>query len=150
MSTRSTISFMYSSGTIYSSYCHHDGYPEHNGNILHNCINNPTDAQIIAMRGEMSSISKVKGNKIGIAMLMSNEYGIFHSLEELSKSFEEYNYIYIEEQNKWFLIEPDFTLKPLDEMEEVKGKVYAYSIPDFVNNHLNRPIVIMNMANKDY
>jgi hypothetical protein len=61
MATRSTIGIMNSDSTVTAVYCHWDGYPEYNGNILMENYN--TEAKVRELIG-LGSISSL-GEKIG-------------------------------------------------------------------------------------
>ena len=59
MATRSNIAYKTPEGKIRSVYCHWDGYPEHNGEMLRRYY---TEARKIAQMVELGSISYLRKN----------------------------------------------------------------------------------------
>jgi len=56
MGTRSRIGIELSDGSVLSSYCHWDGYPEYNGKMLVTHYQNREDVQELIDGGSMSSL----------------------------------------------------------------------------------------------
>lgn len=54
MGTRSRIAFENEDGTIISTYCHWDGYPDHNGKVLRTHFTTPERALAVASAGYIS------------------------------------------------------------------------------------------------
>lgn len=63
MSTRSNIGILNEDGTVNYIYCHFDGYPEHNGNILNECYNTEEKVRELIALGDLSSLGKEIGEK---------------------------------------------------------------------------------------
>lgn len=61
MATRSRIAIENADGTFTSVYCHWDGYPSHNGQILFDCYNTHAEVRELLSYGGLS----VLGPKIG-------------------------------------------------------------------------------------
>ena len=61
MATRSRIAIENADGTFTSVYCHWDGYPSHNGQILFDCYNTHAEVRELLSHGDLS----VLGPKIG-------------------------------------------------------------------------------------
>lgn len=60
MATSSIISVHTKDDEYLTVHCHYDGYPEHNGRILFNCIKNYKDAMNLVSNGELSYIDAQK------------------------------------------------------------------------------------------
>lgn len=58
MSTRSEIGILNNDGTVTSIYCHWDGYPEYNGEILCEYYTNNKVVNELISNGDLSSLSK--------------------------------------------------------------------------------------------
>ena len=58
MGTRSDIIVEHTNGTWKRIYCHWDGYPEHNGRILHDHYNSQKLAEAVVKPGDMSSLAE--------------------------------------------------------------------------------------------
>ena len=95
MATRSTISIENTDGTITSVYCHWDGYPSYNGDILQNHYHYDKLAKLIS-NGDMSTLHeeiehcefyKDRGEPVS--------FGSYNDYYDYLKNcqFEEYNYI---------------------------------------------------------
>jgi hypothetical protein len=63
MSTHSRIGIEKKDRTIESIYCHWDGYPEHNGDILLNSYNYPATQELIEL-GDISSLGETTSTTI--------------------------------------------------------------------------------------
>ncbi len=123
MSTRSTISIMDKNGQVKSIYCHSDGYLSYNGIILFNYYQNAQKVKELIDLGDLSSLEKEihpNPNQIhdfdkrqdGVCCFYGRDRGEkgtqaseFNNIVELKKDFfEEYNYIFKEKNNTWYLI----------------------------------------------
>jgi|TARA_B100002019_G_C21266715_1_gene599846 hypothetical protein len=62
MATRSAIGIQKADGSIQGVYCHWDGYPEHNGQILASHYDREKLLQLIAL-GNLSTLSKEIGHE---------------------------------------------------------------------------------------
>ena len=58
MSTRSRIGMIMEDGTVHSVYCHYDGYPSYNGEILKKYYNTPEKAKELISLGDISTLGK--------------------------------------------------------------------------------------------
>ena len=56
MGTRSTIALEFADGTVEQVYCHWDGYPEHNGELLVNHYTSPAAITALMELGDLSSL----------------------------------------------------------------------------------------------
>ncbi len=111
MSTRSRIGLELSDGSILSVYCHWDGYPEHNGEILKNHYTSVEKIKKLMSYGNLSLLGEEIGesndfrNPIdGVCLFYGRDRGEinteakqFSSPEEYLEKchFEEYNYVYV-------------------------------------------------------
>jgi len=57
MATRSRIAIEKEDGSVESIYCHWDGYPEHNGQLLVDCYTSPLKVQHLIDLGSISSLA---------------------------------------------------------------------------------------------
>lgn len=65
MATRSMIAQALPDGTFRSIYCHWDGYPAHNGIILHRFYNDAQLVEELLDKGDLSSLSSsIETNKL--------------------------------------------------------------------------------------
>lgn len=63
MATRSLIGKILSGGGILSIYCHWDGYPENNGEILKNHYQDPEKVDKLISLGDLSSLAPEIGDE---------------------------------------------------------------------------------------
>ena len=123
MATRSIIAKTQPSGKIKASYCHFDGYPEHNGKILASYYTDKKKINSLLAEGEISVLGRNIGEKIDF-----NDYQLCHALnqcrfyhrdrgEKLRKNtvrdaseLEEYandcnaEFVYLFKENKWHVL----------------------------------------------
>ena len=123
MATRSVIAKTQPSGKIKASYCHFDGYPEHNGKILASYYTDKKKINSLLAEGEISVLGRNIGEKIDF-----NDYQLCHALyqcwfyhrdrgEKLRKNtvkdaseLEEYandcnaEFVYLFKENKWHVL----------------------------------------------
>ena len=123
MATRSVIAKTQPSGKIKASYCHFDGYPEHNGKILASYYTDKKKINALLAEGEISVLGHNIGKKIDF-----NDYQLCHALnqcrfyhrdrgEKLRKNtvrdaseLEEYandcnaEFVYLFKENKWHVL----------------------------------------------
>ena len=123
MATRSVIAKTQPSGKIKASYCHFDGYPEHNGKILASYYTDKKKINALLAEGEISVLGHNIGEKIDF-----NDYQLCHALnqcrfyhrdrgEKLRKNtakdaseLEEYandcnaEFVYLFKENKWHVL----------------------------------------------
>ena len=123
MATRSIIAKTQPSGKIKASYCHFDGYPEHNGKILASYYTDKKKINALLAEGEISVLGHNIGKKIDF-----DDYQLCHALnqcrfyhrdrgEKLRKNtvkdaseLEEYandcnaEFVYLFKENKWHVL----------------------------------------------
>ena len=123
MATRSVIAKTQPSGKIKASYCHFDGYPEHNGKILASYYTDKKKINSLLAEGEISVLGRNIGEKIDF-----DDYQLCHALnqcrfyhrdrgEKLRKNtvrdaseLEEYandcnaEFVYLFKENKWHVL----------------------------------------------
>ena len=63
MATRSTIALLRDDGTVVKTYCHWDGYLEHNGSILVEHYDTADKVEALLAGGQISSLGRVVGEK---------------------------------------------------------------------------------------
>jgi hypothetical protein len=63
MATRSNIAYKTPEGKIRSIYCHWDGYPEHNGEMLNRYYTDQSKIEALIALGSLSSLNKELGEK---------------------------------------------------------------------------------------
>ena len=67
MSTNSTINIQHKDGSIDGVYCHWDGYPSYNGQLLYAFYNTPEKVNELISHGGISSLGMNIGEKISCA-----------------------------------------------------------------------------------
>jgi hypothetical protein len=119
MATRSRIGIEHEDGTVESIYCHWDGYPSNNGNILQEDYRDPKKVEELIKLGDISSLApEVKAPKghsfetpvDGVVVAYCRDRGegynpgrIDSSIEAYFKSdVEEYGYVFTKE-GKWLV-----------------------------------------------
>lgn len=63
MGTRSRIGLETANGSVYSIYCHWDGYPSHNGKILLEHYSDPDKLRELIDLGDISTLAPILGVK---------------------------------------------------------------------------------------
>ena len=120
MSTNSTINIQHKDGSIDGVYCHWDGYPSYNGQLLYAFYNTPEKVNELISHGGISSLGMNIGEKLPKDWDKSRDVKAknfqceFYARDkgekiEIShdKDIEQqaYNYLFDEEQEKWYLVE---------------------------------------------
>lgn len=126
MSTASSISIIHKNGTVESQYCHHDGYISFVGKILYLHYQDVLKIKELISLGNMSSLGPNISPPSGVLHDYNNsvkdvcvfygrdrqeddngpkKYTSFESFMKKSFSYE-FNYIFHEKRNHWYLIEP--------------------------------------------
>ena len=102
MGTKSNIAYKKEDGSIVSSYCHYDGYVEHNGVMLLKHYNGEKQARELVDNGYMSSlgstievINEGRANK-DEPELYKNEYYFINDLDSLFIEF-----VYLFKSGEW-------------------------------------------------
>jgi hypothetical protein len=163
MGTRSTIAIQKTDGSVEQIYCHWDGYLDHNGAILKTYYKTPAEVKRLIRLGDLSSL--------GIRVDPINDHHAFDTPEKdtcvyygrdrgepdtsfrkfedmiwfrLNGQWEEYNYLYVESEQHWYLLSQrkgfldlrEF-LQDLDEtVDASKGK--PTNLIDFIEFYKNR------------
>ena len=131
MATRSRIGIQNEDGTVSSIYCHWDGYPSHNGDLLINHYSDREKAEKLIALGSISSlranIAPAHGSDHSFEKPQEDVTIVYHrdrgedldvgridaSLEEFEKSDnEEYGYV-LTKDNVWLVTEYGKALKPV-------------------------------------
>jgi hypothetical protein len=110
MGTRSRIAILNTDGSYTSIYCHWDGYPAHNGFMLHNHYNSEEFARSLIGLGDMSSLGPLveestfyhrDRGEFGVDPLKSATY------EDLCKATQECGgeFLYVFKDGRWFCAE---------------------------------------------
>ena len=119
MATRSRIGIEHKDGMVESIYCHWDGYPSYNGNILQEHYRDPKKVEELIKLGDISSLASEveapKGHSFetpfdGVTVAYSRDRGegyrpgrVDKSVEAYFKSdVEEYGYVFTRE-GKWLV-----------------------------------------------
>jgi hypothetical protein len=106
MATRSRIGIENQDGTVNSIYCHFDGYPSHNGEILKKYYSDREKLQQLLELGDISSLDEELEKVTAYHRDRGEELNparIDKSLDEFRESdYEEYGYIFTL-KNKWLI-----------------------------------------------
>ena len=143
MSTRSRIGMVQPDGSVKSIYCHWDGYPQNNGNIL---IKHYTDIEKVKSLIELGSISSLGKNinpdpidgvhtfdnpQVDVTVAYHRDRGedleirIDESESEFIKSdLEEWGYLF--KDGKWFVI---------DAISDVDKRTLEVLDEDYIKTH---------------
>jgi len=132
MGTRSNVAYATEDNKIVASYCHYDGYIEHNGVMLLKYYNGEKQARDLVDNGYMSSlqptIDQINEGRVheDKPIEYRNEFMFMNDLEALWDEF-----VYLFKEGKWYVAESDnvktpqaynrsqwfhTTFKPLDEV----------------------------------
>jgi hypothetical protein len=163
MGTRSTIAIQKTDGSVEQIYCHWDGYLDHNGTILKTNYKTPAEVKRLIRLGDLSSLG-IRVDPIndhhafetpekGTCLYYGRDRGepdiSFRKFEDmiwfrLNGQWEEYNYLYVESEQHWYLLSQrkgfldlrEF-LQDLDETEDAtEGK--PTNLMDFIDFYKNR------------
>jgi len=132
MGTRSNVAYATEDNKIVASYCHYDGYIEHNGVMLLKYYNGEKQARDLVDNGYMSSlqptIDQINEGRVheDKPIEYRNEFIFMDELEALW-----FEFVYLFKEGKWYVAESDSvktpqaynksqwfhtTFKPLDEV----------------------------------
>ncbi len=102
MGTRSNIAYEQPNGNVIVTYCHWDGYPTYNGQVLNDHYNNPKKAEEIANQGYISSLKPTV--KESIEDRANNEAPrLYNSLNAYLMDMSwDIEYAYIYSHNQWY------------------------------------------------
>lgn len=118
MGTRSNIGIEWENGDIFYIYCHWDGYPSNNGEILFNHYTSKEDVTELISLGDISFLATdLEG---------TNDYHTWRGEElKLRKTSsreqvyqEEYAYVFSVKENKWYSKGHGYDWTPLDKVLE--------------------------------
>jgi hypothetical protein len=126
MATRSRIAIQNEDGTVTSIYCHWDGYPEYNGNMLVSHFKNRDKVKKLIALGSLSLLAPeieapeghtfsdpVEGYTVAYSRDRGESLDISHHMDAnsyFSGDIEEYGYLYTLEGD-WIVKSEDF-VKP--------------------------------------
>ncbi len=126
MATRSRIAIQNEDGTVTSIYCHWDGYPEYNGNMLVSHFKNRDKVKKLIALGSLSSLAPeieapeghtfsdpAEGHTVAYSRDRGESLDISHHMDAdsyFSGDIEEYGYLYTLEGD-WIVKSEDF-VKP--------------------------------------
>lgn len=132
MATRSTISIKDSLGFISTIYCHWDGYPEHNGEILKNHYKDNSKVHELINLGDISFLQPnvspeenvhhdFENPADDVTIAYSRDRGEKYNHARVSTNFQEwleqpgqdYDYIYIFIDRKWYIKIGDYDIQEL-------------------------------------
>ena len=123
MSTNSTINIKHKDGSYEGIYCHWDGYPTWNGQLLYTFYNTPEKVNELISMGSLSSLGMNIGEKLPEGYSEANKFRTDHfqcrfyardNGEDLQiykdenghyeVDTEEFNYLFDENDNEWYLV----------------------------------------------
>ncbi len=113
MGTRSRIAYATKNNKIVASYCHYDGYIEHNGVMLLKYYNGEKQARDLVDNGYMSSlqptIDQINEGRVheDKPIEYRNEFMFMNDLEALWDEF-----VYLFKEGKWYVAESDNVKTP--------------------------------------
>lgn len=134
METRSTIAIQNTDGTVKSIYCHWDGYLENNGKILFEHYKDVNKINELISLGFLSSLEKnihpttethsFDNREKDVCVFYGRdrkdtdvEYNTYKNIDEYYQEcgFEEFNYLFKVNENKWFVYDSDNYTKQINE-----------------------------------
>lgn len=131
MGTRSTIAVQRADGSVVQTYCHWDGYVDHNGRILQEFYNSQELAEQLVSHGDMSSLgprSEPAGEhsfdnpERGVTVYYGRDRGesgteprVFASVNEYVRKVDNQEYDYLFKDGKWFVSEYHSDLRDLEQ-----------------------------------
>lgn len=133
MATRSRIGMVNESNEFVSVYCHWDGYPENNGVILDKHYRDPEKIKKLIENGDISSLS-AEVDPTGAHSFDSPQEGVtvfYHrdrgegtdpsiqknySKEAMAKGNSGEEFIYLFENNEWYVAKPGSNFRLLSEL----------------------------------
>tara|TARA_R100000935_G_scaffold37073_1_gene58060 strand:- start:37 stop:468 length:432 start_codon:yes stop_codon:yes gene_type:complete len=113
MGTRSNIAYANKDNEVFSSYCHYDGYIEHNGVMLLKHYNGEKQARDLVDNGYMSAlkptIEQINEGRVhkDKPTEYNNEFLFMDELEALWVEF-----VYLFKEGKWYVAESDSIKTP--------------------------------------
>ena len=134
MGTRSTIALLEKEGSLKSVFVHWDGYISNNGVILYQHYKNIDKVRQLIELGSISSLKEDIIPPLGVEHTVAkphsgvtsfydrdgkednNNASCFSSLEDYFEhgELQEYNYVFKEKSNQWYVLNPNKILKKLE------------------------------------
>lgn len=163
MGTRSTIAIQKLDGSVEQIYCHWDGYLDHNGTILKTNYKTPELVKQLIRLGDLSSLGgsidtenpnhSFDTPEEGVCVYYGRDRGepntSFRKFDDmtwfrLEGQWEEYNYLYVESEQHWYLLSQrkgfldlrEF-LQDLDETEDTTEQK-PENLMDFIEFYKNK------------
>lgn len=137
MATRSTISILKKDNVITSIYCHNDGYLAGVGSILYEFYRDTKTLNSLIELGDMSFLEfNVKSSyfyhRDGNEDLKVTKYSSYKDFK--SENFLDFNYIFKEEDEKWYLINKE--TREFDDLSDLllNEKTVSNEIKSMINN----------------
>ena len=105
MGTRSNIAYEKPNGKITVMYCHYDGYPEYNGQILNDHYNNQSKAHALVDNGYQSGLKKTleesKADRVH-----QDPPQTYHSIHAFLMNVQsDIEWVYLFKNNEWHVAE---------------------------------------------
>ena len=133
MATRSAIGIQKADGSIQGVYCHWDGYPEHNGQILASHYDREKLLQLIAL-GNLSTLSKEIGHEQDFdkRSTQKDDWCLFYGRDrgESDVGYREYNdfaeYVDAGEEYMYFFNGTDWIVNDHGELDDNGFPIFEY------------------------
>lgn len=147
MTTRSTIAIQNLDGSVHQIYCHWDGYVSNNGRILKEFYNTPDLVKQLVSIGDLSILDEkiepegddhtFNSPEKGVCVYYGRDRGETDAKVKKWDDFdyyrlryqrEEYNYLFVEEELKWYLVGGSGLLMEfLEELDNEENKEECYA-----------------------
>ncbi len=102
MGTRSNIAYEQPNGEVIVTYCHWDGYPTYNGQVLNDHYNNHKKAEEIANQGYLSSLRETVALSIEDRANQDQPF-VYSSIEAYINDINsDIEYAYIFTRGQWY------------------------------------------------
>ena len=102
MGTRSNIAYEQPNGEVIITYCHWDGYPTYNGQVLNDHYNNHKKAEEIANQGYLSSLRETVALSIEDRANQDQPF-VYSSIEAYINDINsDIEYAYIFTRGQWY------------------------------------------------
>ena len=107
MGTRSIIGYKNSDGSVTTTYCHYDGYPNHNGRVLRKKYNSDERAKAVASAGYLSVLRKQGDLEFDISESVNSEKPVVYSSVDKARKYvftETWaEYFYLWDDGSWYI-----------------------------------------------
>lgn len=116
MSTNSMIAYYDgASDSVVATYCHYDGYPEHNGKMLVQHYNNSSDAKKVALAGYISGLEADLSESVSKSANRGDPMNYASIGEFLSDMVDcpHIEYVYLWADGKWKVLSQHYSVSPL-------------------------------------